>query len=65
MQIDGNKLKMVLIRKCWSVSELARRAEVSPATLSHIINKGGISNTATVGKISRALGIEPPELLKG
>lgn len=65
MQIDGDKLKMALIGKCWSVSELARNAEISPTTLSRIINKGGISNIVTVGKISRALGVEPPELLKG
>ncbi len=62
MQIDKIKLQLLLAEKELSAKDLAEMAEISPQTISKII-KNGRSKPKTIGKIAKALGVEPAELV--
>ena len=62
MQIDKIKLQLLLAEKELSAKDLAEMAEISPQTISKIIKKGR-SKPKTIGKIAKALGVEPAELV--
>lgn len=61
MKISMRKLNISLARCCKSLSDL--RCVVSPQTLTRV-KKGEMVTTATLGKIAKALGVDPEELLE-
>lgn len=64
MKIDFEKLDNLLLDKCWSVAELARRAGLTSATVSRLRNgKNRNPMRLTVAKIAKALDVSPKELL--
>lgn len=62
MRIDINKLDMELARQCKSMSSL-RGEGLSPSTLQGI-RKGAEVKPVTLGKIAKALGIDPVEIIE-
>ena len=62
MQINKIKLEMALARNCLSISAL-REKGLSPQTLTRIRN-GAEVKPVTVGKIAKALGVDPADIIE-
>lgn len=61
MKIDNAKLDMALAKKCINLRSL--RADMSAQTLSRI-RQGADVRPATLGKLAKALGVDPADILK-
>ena len=62
MKIDCKKLELLLARECKSLSDL--RDGTSPQTLRRI-RRGEDVKPKTAGRIARALGCDPADILEG
>ena len=62
LRVKSEKLEMVLARKCKTLSDL-RGEGLSPQTLSRIKN-GNEVMPVTVGKIAKALGVDPADIIE-
>ncbi|KDE74870.1 hypothetical protein FUSO7_00375 [Fusobacterium necrophorum BFTR-2] len=64
MEINKEKLELLLARKCISGYELMQKAGLQSHTFSRIRN--GFSNLrpTTVGKIAKALNVDVEEILR-
>lgn len=62
MKIDRYKLNIELARSCKKMSDL-RCEGLSPQTLVRI-NRGEDVKPVTVGKIAKALGVDPVEIIE-
>lgn len=61
MKIDNHKLDLLLAKRCMNLRDL--RTGTSPQTLTRI-RRGEDVLPATLGRIAKALGVDPAELLK-
>lgn len=60
----GERLERIRRLRMWTQARLARKAGVSPTTVSAIeTGKIGRPHFGTLGKLARALGVAPEELL--
>jgi len=57
-----NRLKEIRIQRGMTISELARRSELSRITISNIENKKSNPTQSTIVAISSALGKNPTEI---
>lgn len=63
MKADRQKLEMAMARACMTPDELAKAAEMPRATLNNAIVGKGI-RPKTLGRIAKALGCDPSELVE-
>ncbi len=56
-------LNLVMIKKGYSINELARKSGVGKATISRLIRDKVISRPSTIFKIAKALEIDVEEIL--
>ncbi len=63
MKVDKDKLLISMARACMDFTELARKAQISRATLYNA-SAGRDISPATLGVISRALDIDPAEIIE-
>lgn len=63
MKADKSKLTLAMARACLNPQELAKVAEMPPQTLNGVI-RGRSVRPATLGKVARALGVDPVEIIK-
>ena len=63
--ISREKLKKAMIRKCIGVSALAKAANVQNKIISHFLKDDSKIRLSTLGKICKALDVQPAEILKG
>ena len=56
MQI-GHRVRRERVKRCWSVRELARRAQVSPGAVSKLEGGFRVSPSLELGKRLKALGV--------
>lgn len=61
MKADNNKLNLILAQQCKSLSDL-RSKGLSPKTLT-TIQRGGDVKPVTLGRLARALGIDPVDII--
>lgn len=61
MKIDNHKLDLLLARRCMNLRDL--RVGTSTQTLTRI-RRGEDVLPATLGRIAKALGVDPAELLE-
>lgn len=61
MKIDNQKLDLLLAKRCMNLRDL--RTGTSPQTLTRI-RRGEDVLPATLGRIAKALGVDPVEILK-
>lgn len=61
MKIDIAKLNLALARACKNARQL--RPEVSPQTLQRIYS-GAEIKPQTVGRLAKALGVDPVEIIE-
>lgn len=62
MNLDKNKIEIILARKIMTRSELARQCGIAKQNISIILNHGACS-TCTAGKIARGLGVDVSEII--
>ena len=61
MKIDNHKLNLILAKRCMNLRDL--RAGTSPQTLTRI-RRGEDVLPATLGRIAKALGVDPADIIK-
>lgn len=64
MELDTRKIKVLLIDKGWSVAELGRRAGIGHSTVYMVVRNERGYAAKTIGKIAKALGVKPSEIIK-
>ncbi|KAF5081277.1 hypothetical protein DSECCO2_110830 [anaerobic digester metagenome] len=62
MKIDTKKLMLAMARACMNRSELAEASGIELPTLNSTTTRGSTS-PATLGRISKALGVDPAEII--
>jgi transcriptional regulator with XRE-family HTH domain len=60
----GEKVKRLRLGKAWTQAELAEKADVSPSTIVLIEKDQASPHASTRRKLSKALGVDPRELLE-
>lgn len=63
MKLSNTKVSLLMAQKLYTQTELAKKAGVSRQTLSAVMN-GRNCRPELLGKISRALEIEPGEIIE-
>lgn len=63
MKTDKGKLTLAMARACMNPQDLAKAAELPPQTVNGVI-RGRSVRPATLGKIAKALGVDPAEIIK-
>lgn len=61
MEMDRNKFELALARKCCSITDLK---VIAGASVAKVIQGKSSLRPKTLGKIAKALGVDPAELLK-
>lgn len=64
MMLDIQKVKLIMMKQCMSKTQLAQRAGISYGTLSFALNHDRQLNFASIGKIAKALDVDPSEIVK-
>lgn len=64
MKASKKVLQIYMARACMNTQELAEAAELPQQTVNGVI-RGRSVRPATLGKVARALGCDPAELLDG
>lgn len=62
MRINKRKLKIAMANVCMNTADLQKVADIPRPTLDGAMQGKGVS-PKTMGKIARALGIQPSEIL--
>lgn len=65
MKIDKSKVEMIMARACLGQSEVAKKMGTNQANLAHLIGNERNHRPESVGKLAKALGVDPTEILKG
>ena len=63
MKADINKLRLAMARACMNPQDLAKAAEMPPQTVNGVLRGRGV-RPATLGRIAKALGVDPVEIVK-
>lgn len=63
MNLNENRIKVLMADLDLSVTELAEKAELSRSTVSTVLN-GKSCNTVTAGKIAKVLKVSTSELME-
>lgn len=63
MKISPRKINYIMGARLMTQTSLAKESGVSRATINGLLLKGSCS-TATAGKIAKALGVDPAEIVE-
>lgn len=63
MKVDRNKLSLAMARACMTPESLTAAAGMPRPTVNNVISGRGV-RPATLGRVAKALGVDPAELLK-
>lgn len=63
MKVDRKKLELAMARACMESADLPAAAGLPRPTVQNVIS-GRSVRPATLGRIAKALGVDPAELLK-
>ncbi len=66
MKINKSKLELAMARACVTIREVADAANTSSTMIYNIINEkeGKANHPRVVGKIAKALGVDPAEIIE-
>lgn len=64
MRLNGEKVRILMIERCTNVKRLARAAHIGESTMHQALNNTRNSNYRTIGKIARALQVNPVEIIQ-
>ena len=63
MKANREKLRLAMARACMNPQDLAKAAEMPPQTVNGVL-RGRSVRPATIGRIAKALGVDPTEILE-
>lgn len=63
MKADRKKLELAMARTCMTPESLKVAAEMPRPTVNNVITGRNV-RPATLGRIARALGVDPAEIIK-
>lgn len=64
-EVDPRRVQDALLGSAMSIRDVSKTSGLAERTISKLTNQSGrVANSATVGKLARALGVSPRELLK-
>ena len=63
MRLNRTKVSLLMAKQLISQASLAMKAGISRQTMSAVMN-GGNCRPELLGKISKALGVEPEEIIE-
>lgn len=63
-QLDMERVELLAMEKCWGMSDLQRAAGLANMTLYHIKRGKAKASARTIGKVARALEVNPAEIIK-
>lgn len=63
MKVNKKKMQIALARKCMSLSEAAKVADMPYQSILNAQKGRGVS-PVTLGKIARALGVDPADIIE-
>ena len=63
MKADTNKLRIAMARACMNPQDLAKAAQMPAQTVNGVL-RGRSVRPATLGRISKALRVDPAEILE-
>lgn len=65
IKLDRKKLNNAMAKNLLNATDLAKKAEISDATLSRMLKNNAVYSLKTLGKIANALNIkEPADLIQ-
>lgn len=64
LQIDRKKLELAMASKCLNFKELKELANISNSTITKVLENKMPLTPKTLGKIAKALSVDPAELIK-
>lgn len=65
MRLNKQKLMLIMVERCLSISELSQSAELNASVLSALINKKDRKATLkTIGKLAKALEVPVQDLIE-
>lgn len=62
--LDLFKFDLARAEKCYNKKQLAQKAGLSDATIGNIIKDNGFKSHNALGRVEKALDVEPKELIK-
>lgn len=62
MKADKGKLELAMARACMTTESLTAEAEMPRPTVNNVIS-GRSVRPATLGRIAKALGVDPAEII--
>ena len=65
MEFNRNALKLAMAEKCLTIAELSKKSGIGSDTIAKILNSDRMPNISTIGKLAKALGIQPKGLMRG
>lgn len=63
MRANRNTLQVAMVRKCMTLKKLASAAQMPESTVKNVLYGRNV-NTDTLGRVCKALGIDPAEVIE-
>ncbi len=63
MQANKQQLELAMARACMNIYDIARKAEMPEQTVKNVLC-GRSVKPRTLGKVAKALGVDPAEILE-
>ncbi len=64
MKIDKEKLQLAIAKKCYTINDLAEKAEISRNSINAYMSGRKNPKPMTVGKIARVLEVKVEDIVK-
>ena len=64
LNLNKNNFNNAMAKNLLNPTDLAKKAELSDATVCKIIKDGAFSSYKSLGKIAKALDVEPKDLIQ-
>lgn len=64
MQLDLEKVELIMLRRCWSRADLTRNAGLANTTVYKLYDGTNNASGRTIGKIAKALEVDVLEIIK-
>ncbi len=62
--LDVEKVELLALRKCWGLSDVQKAAGLASQTLYNVKRGRSLATPRTIGRVARALDVDPREILK-
>lgn len=62
MKVNAKQMRILMCEKVMSRKDLAKASGVNTATISNVMH-GESATTKTIGKLAKALGVDPTEII--